>query len=52
MTTHWFWLILTTACIGWYAVMTFYVAIRGVSDIAHLLERFKSLEPTQSDAQE
>ena len=52
MTTHWFWLGLIIACIAWYAVVTVYVAIRGVSDIAHLLERLESLEKAQADLSE
>ncbi len=52
MTTHWFWLALTTACIAWYAVVTLYVAVRGVSDITHLLERLQALEETRLEAED
>ena len=37
MTT--FWLLLTIACLLWYASVTAYVAVRGVFDIRGMLER-------------
>jgi hypothetical protein len=36
---HWFWLLLTTACMVWYSTVTVYVAIKGVADIKHMLAR-------------
>ena len=39
MDTHWFWLLLTAACVIWYSTITVYVAIKGVSDIKGMLQR-------------
>lgn len=36
---HWFWWLLTMACVVWYSVMTIYVGIRGVVDIRGMLKR-------------
>ncbi len=37
MKEHWFWWLLTATCIVWYSTVTVYVAIKGVSDIKHML---------------
>jgi hypothetical protein len=37
-----FWLLLTIACLVWYAGVTAYVAIKGVFDIRGMLERLRS----------
>lgn len=42
MPEHWFWWILTIACVLWYSTITVYVAVRGVSDIAGMLKRLSS----------
>ena len=34
---HWFWALLTAACVVWYSTVTIYVAIRGALDIRHML---------------
>ncbi|MBS1241909.1 MAG: hypothetical protein H6R40_1336 [Gemmatimonadetes bacterium] len=39
MTEHWFWLLLTAACLAWYSTITVYVAVRGFMDIRQMLER-------------
>ena len=39
MTEHWFWLLLTAACLAWYSTITVYVAVRGLMDIRQMLER-------------
>jgi hypothetical protein len=39
MSAHWFWLLLTAACLVWYATITVYVAIRGGRDIREMLAR-------------
>ena len=39
---HWFWLLITAACVTWYSTITIYVAIRGVFDIKNMLARLKS----------
>ncbi len=36
---HWFWWLLTAACLVWYATVTIYVAIRGALDIKQMLTR-------------
>jgi len=36
VTEHWFWWLLTLACVGWYSTVTVYVAIKGVVDIQRL----------------
>ncbi|MBO0723575.1 MAG: hypothetical protein J2P41_22310 [Blastocatellia bacterium] len=37
--THWFWLLLTIACMVWYSTITVYVGIKGVADIKSMLAR-------------
>jgi hypothetical protein len=39
MAEHWFWWLLTAACVVWYSTITVYVAIRGVADIRGMLKR-------------
>jgi hypothetical protein len=39
MTEHWFWLLLTAACVAWYSTITVYVAVRGLMDIRQMLDR-------------
>jgi hypothetical protein len=39
MDKHWFWWLLTAACVVWYSTITVYVAIRGVVDIRQMLAR-------------
>ena len=39
MTEHWFWWLLTMACVVWYSTITVYVAIKGAADIKHMLAR-------------
>ena len=36
---HWFWLLVTSACVVWYFTITVYVAIRGAFDIRQMLAR-------------
>lgn len=42
MPEHWFWFLLTMACVIWYSTITVYVAVRGVSDIVGMLKRLSS----------
>jgi hypothetical protein len=37
--THWFWLLLTIACIVWYSTVTVYVGFKGIADIKQMLAR-------------
>jgi hypothetical protein len=39
MTEHWFWLVLTAACVIWYSTITIFVAVKGMKDIRGMLER-------------
>jgi hypothetical protein len=36
---HWFWGLLTFACLAWYSTITIYVAIKGAGDIRQMLRR-------------
>jgi hypothetical protein len=39
MPKHFFWWIVTAACVLWYSTITIYVAIKGGADIKHMLAR-------------
>ena len=39
MGSHWFWFLLTMACVIWYSTVTVYVAIKGAADIKGMLGR-------------
>ena len=39
MPNHWFWWVMTMACVIWYSTITVYVAIKGASDIKNMLAR-------------
>ena len=39
MPHHWSWWLMTAACVIWYSTVTVYVAIKGASDIRHMLAR-------------
>lgn len=41
---HWFWSLLTAACVIWYSTITVYVSIKGVSDIRGMLRRLGSMQ--------
>ena len=36
---HWFWGLLTIACLVWYSTITIYVSIKGAGDIRDMLRR-------------
>jgi hypothetical protein len=42
MSQHWFWWLLTMACIVWYLTITVYVAIKGAADIKNMLARLSA----------
>jgi hypothetical protein len=44
MGEHWFWWLMTMACVVWYSTITVYVAIRGAVDIKHMLARLDQNE--------
>ena len=39
MSKHWFWFLMTAACVVWYSTITVYVAIKGAADIKNMLAR-------------
>jgi hypothetical protein len=39
MPHHWFWWLMSAACVVWYSTITVYVAIKGAADIKHMLAR-------------
>lgn len=39
LTNHWFWGVITLACLAWYSTITIYIAIKGVGDIRSMLHR-------------
>lgn len=41
---HWFWWIVTMACVAWYLTITIYVAIKGIADIKNMLARLASYQ--------
>jgi hypothetical protein len=47
MPEHWFWWLLTAACVVWYSTITVYVAIKGVTDIKSMLRRLADLQQTK-----
>jgi hypothetical protein len=47
MTIHWFWWLLTAACLLWYSTVTVYVAFRGAKDIKNMLKRLEERHPSQ-----
>ena len=38
---HWFWLLLSIGCIGWYLTITGYIAYRGLIDIKNMFKDLK-----------
>lgn len=45
MPDHFFWWLLTMACIVWYSTITVYVSVKGVADIRHMLTRLANRRP-------
>lgn len=39
MREHFFWWLLTMACVVWYSTITVYVTIKGIADIRDMLKR-------------
>jgi hypothetical protein len=46
MPEHFFWWLLTMACVVWYSTITIYVSVKGIADIRDMLSR---LSLRQSD---
>jgi hypothetical protein len=51
MANHWFWLLLTAACVVWYSTITVYVAIKGAADIKHMLARLAATAADEKEGQ-
>jgi hypothetical protein len=47
MSDHWFWFLLTAACVIWYSTITVYVAIKGAKDIKSMLKRLEDNHHSQ-----
>jgi hypothetical protein len=41
---HWFWWLITMACVVWYSTITVYVTVKGVADIKGMLKRLSQKE--------
>jgi hypothetical protein len=39
MPEHFFWWLVTMACVVWYSTITIYVSVKGVADIRDMLRR-------------
>lgn len=48
MSEHWFWFMLTIACVGWYSSITILVTVRGFSDIKGMLKRLAADQPPEA----
>ena len=44
---HWFWGLLTLACVVWYSTITVYVAVRGFKDIKTMLARLTAKKDSE-----
>jgi hypothetical protein len=51
MGKHWFWLVVTVACVVWYSTITIYVAFKGAKDIKNMLARLDATRK-QEEAKE
>lgn len=47
MTEHWFWFVLSMACVGWYSSITILVAVKGFADIKGMLKRLAADRPPE-----
>jgi hypothetical protein len=50
MREHWFWFLLSIACLVWYSGITWYVTIKGAKDIKDMLKSLSDRQ--QKDAQD
>jgi hypothetical protein len=46
---HPFWFLVSMACVAWYSTVTVYVAIRGSTDIKHMLRHLESMKSSQDE---
>ena len=45
MGEHFFWWLLTMACVVWYSTITVYVSVKGIGDIRDMLRRLSERGP-------
>ena len=50
MGEHWFWWLLSMACVVWYSTITIYVAFWGFFDIRNMLRRLAATGEQPEDA--
>ena len=50
MPHHWFWWLVTAACVVWYSTITVYVAIKGAKDIKNMLTRLDATKKREDAA--
>jgi hypothetical protein len=51
MTEHWFWWLMTAACMVWYSTITVYISIKGVTDIKTMLRELASYSPEADEGE-
>jgi len=49
MPEHFFWWLLTMACVVWYSTITIYISVKGASDIRRMLSRLADRRPSDDD---
>jgi hypothetical protein len=49
MSGHWFWWLVTAACVVWYSTVTVYVAIKGAGDIRRMLARLEADQAREAE---
>jgi hypothetical protein len=47
---HWFWWLVTMACVVWYSTITLYVTVKGTADIKGMLKRLGALQDAEAPA--
>ncbi len=50
MPEHFFWWLLTMACVVWYSTVTIYVSAKGVADIRGMLRRLSERKAENSSS--
>lgn len=48
---HWFWGLMTIACVVWYSTITIYVAIKGAMDIKAMLTHLDARDASAATQQ-
>ena len=50
MNEHFFWWLLTMACVVWYSTITAYVSVKGVADIRDMTRRLSARQDERRKA--